>query len=83
MKNASFEDLKDEITQSLKDPSKDFEIHEQVSLFEGFIEFPICNSPSDYGLFAKETVPTIMLIGKSGRLYFLSLKIILPHMVLR
>ena len=73
-----FADVKDQIVTELRNPSRNFEIEEQVTIFEGIINQPFCTELSGSIQIGGPTVPMIMLIGKSGRLYFLALKAILP-----
>jgi len=52
-------------------------IDERVRLVDGFIRTPIVE---DLGTVGGPFIPTIALVGDSGRLYFFALKAILPDM---
>jgi len=77
----NFEDIRDTIIAELKNPERKFDIREPVVLFEGVVDMPFFKEISSSPHFSGATVPMIMLIGKSGQLYFLSLKVILPDLI--
>jgi hypothetical protein len=73
-----FEDVKDQIMAALQDPSKKFGIEEEVTLFDGFVNQPVCTELSGTYMIGGPTMPMIMLIGNdSGKIHFLALKAIL------
>lgn len=68
-----FEDVREQILKKISDP-KDFKIDESgVTLIDGFFNQSLTSDMNELRI-GGPAVPLIMLLGKSGRVYFLAFK---------
>lgn len=72
--NMKFEDVKEQILKKITNP-KDFHINEPVSLIDGFFNQSLTTDMNEVKI-GGTAVPTIMLLGASGRIYFLAFKVL-------
>lgn len=75
-----FEEYKEEIIKVLTKKIDDHEIkiNEKVTLVDGFFMQSFQDNLNGIQLGGR-TVPSIMLVGESGQIYFFALKVILPN----
>ena len=74
-----FQDIQDDLIKALKPLAKD--LNEEVNLIDGFISAEFLEELNDNPVLGGPTVPMVALIGeKGGRLYFYSLKKLLPDL---
>jgi hypothetical protein len=72
-----FETVKDELKAKIQDRAQELGILEPVTLVDGFINQPCNMEVTNSIIIGGPTIPMIMLLGKSGRIYFFALKAIL------
>lgn len=79
-KQKKFEEYKDEILKALNEKFKkqEIKIPEKVTLVDGFFMQSFQDDLNGIKLGGR-TVPSIILVGESGQMYFFALKAILPN----
>jgi hypothetical protein len=75
-----FSEYKDEILEALKHKMSNGEIKipEKVTIVDGFFMQSFQDTLQGIQLGGR-TVPSIMLVGQSGQIYFFAIKVILPN----
>jgi|FreactTroBogLake_1042271.scaffolds.fasta_scaffold14799_4 hypothetical protein len=77
-----FKDIQDDLIKALKPLAKD--LNEEVNLIDGFISAEFLEELNDNPVLGGPTVPMVALISeKSGRLYFYSLRMLLPDLEIK
>ena len=76
----NFSEYKDEILKALNEKMSkgEIKIQEKVTLVDGFFMQSFQDTLQGIQLGGR-TVPSIMLVGESGQIYFFALKAILPN----
>ena len=74
-----FEEYKEEITKALNEKMQknEIKIPEKVTLVDGFFMQSFQDTLDGIQLGGR-TVPSIMLVGESGQIYFFALKALIP-----
>ena len=74
IKVLKFEDIKLELEKKIENLANNAGINEQTALVNAFTYVPFCKELTNSVLIGGPTIPMIMLLGKSGRIYYFALK---------
>ena len=70
-----FEDVREEILEKLESLKGEGQIEENVTLVEDFVNMPLTGNLNELRI-GGPSAPMIMLLGKSGRVYFFAFKVL-------
>ena len=81
MEPIKFEDLKQQIIDALNDRQKQLNIHEPITLIDGFVNQPLQKEFTGGLVIGGPAIPMIAVVGSnSGRIYYFALKALLPDL---
>jgi hypothetical protein len=81
MQDKSFTELKPKILEALQKIPKDvLGINESVTLVDGIFSFSFQDKYSSSTILGGPNVPSVLLVGASGQMYFFALKKLIPEL---
>jgi hypothetical protein len=80
MAEVKFQDVKEDILRVLRTRNMQFAGEKQLKLVDGFVYLPVQMTMGSIHIGGESTIPAVILLGaNTGRLYFVALKHLLPH----
>lgn len=73
-----FKDVKQAVLDELE--KRELHINEPVNIVDGFINLPYQLAITNHFILGGPTIPLVMLVGNSGRMYYFALKSILKDL---